>query len=62
MMGFGGTVPIGNLTAGPIIETTSITAVMLVGAVSSLGLAAYARLTRADVAAIAPLEPDVRAA
>ncbi len=62
MMGFGGTVPIGNLIAGPIIETTSITAVMLVGAVSSLGLAAYARLTRPDVAAIAPPEPDVRAA
>lgn len=44
IMAFGGTVPVGNLIAGPIIEATSITAVMLVGAASALGLAAYARL------------------
>ena len=31
IMGFGGTVPIGNLIAGPIIEGTSVTAVMLAG-------------------------------
>ncbi|MGK2947346.1 MAG: MFS transporter [Acidimicrobiales bacterium] len=47
IMGFGGTVPIGNLIAGPFIETTSITAVMLGGSVVALGLAAYADL-RAD--------------
>jgi MFS family permease len=44
IMGFGGTVPIGNLIAGPIIEATSMTAVMLVGAVVALGLYFYARL------------------
>jgi MFS family permease len=51
IMGFGGTVPIGNLLAGPIIEATSITAVMLVGAVCALALAPYARLVRAPAAA-----------
>ena len=51
IMGFGGTVPIGNLLAGPVIEATSITAVMLVGAVAALGLAAYARLDRPAVVA-----------
>jgi hypothetical protein len=44
IMGFGGTVPIGNLIAGPIIEGTSVTAVMLAGSVLALGLAAYANL------------------
>ena len=46
IMGFGGTVPIGNLLAGPIIEATSMTAVMLVGAVCALALVPYARLSR----------------
>ena len=31
IMGFGGTVPIGNLIAGPLIEATSVTAVILAG-------------------------------
>jgi predicted MFS family arabinose efflux permease len=44
IMGFGGTVPIGNLVAGPVIDRTSITLVLLVGAVVAFGLAAYARL------------------
>lgn len=57
IMGFGGTVPIGNLIAGPFIEATSMTVVMLAGAVVALGLAAYADL-RAD-----PIdEPDEPAA
>jgi MFS family permease len=52
IMSFGGTVPIGNLLAGPAIEATSITAVMLVGAAWAVLLAAYARLPAdADVAA-----------
>src|SRR5690606_31038527 len=38
IMGFGGTVPVGNLLAGPVIEATSITAVMLTGAASALVL------------------------
>jgi hypothetical protein len=43
-MGFGGTVPIGNLIAGPIIEATSVTTVVMAGAIFTLGLAAYADL------------------
>ena len=45
IMGFGGTVPIGNLIAGPLIEATSITAVVLAGALIALALAWYADLT-----------------
>ena len=50
IMGFGGTVPIGNLIAGPVIEATVVTAVMLVGAVMAALLGFYADLftTRAD--------------
>jgi predicted MFS family arabinose efflux permease len=44
IMGFGGTVPIGNLIAGPLIEATSVTTVMLGGAAVALGLAVYADL------------------
>jgi MFS family permease len=44
IMGFGGTVPLGNLIAGPLIEATSVTTVVLAGAVIALGLAAYADL------------------
>jgi MFS family permease len=47
IMGFGGTVPVGNLIAGPIIEATNITVVVLAGAVIALGLAWYADLTPA---------------
>jgi MFS family permease len=36
IMGFGGTVPIGNLVAGPIIEVTSITTVLLGGAAAAV--------------------------
>jgi MFS family permease len=44
IMGFGGTVPIGNLLAGPVIEATSITAVMLAGALVAVALAWWADL------------------
>ncbi len=47
IMGFGGTVPIGNLIAGPIIEATNITIVVLAGAVVAVVLAWYADLTPA---------------
>jgi predicted MFS family arabinose efflux permease len=47
IMGFGGTVPIGNLIAGPLIEATSVTTVVLAGAVIAVGLAAYADLSPA---------------
>jgi MFS family permease len=46
IMAFGGSVPIGNLIAGPIIDATSATTVLLGGAAVALGLAAYARLDR----------------
>ena len=42
IMGFGGTVGIGNLIAGRIIDATSITAVLLVNSVVALALAWYA--------------------
>jgi MFS family permease len=44
IMCFGGTVPLGNLIAGPLIEATSITAVVLGGAAVAVGLAVYADL------------------
>jgi hypothetical protein len=48
VMGFGGTVPLGNLLAGPLIEATSITVVVFGGAVIALGLAWLADLTPAS--------------
>ena len=39
IMAFGGTVPVGNLLAGPVIEATSMTAVLVVGAVVAALLA-----------------------
>ena len=42
MMGFGGMVPVGNLVAGPLIEWTSVTTVVLAGAVVAVWLAWYA--------------------
>lgn len=45
IMGFGGTVGLGNLIAGEIIDATSVTAVLLVNAVVALGLTWYADVT-----------------
>jgi len=42
IMGFGGTVGLGNLVAGRLIDATSVTAVLLVNAVVALGLTWYA--------------------
>jgi MFS family permease len=42
MMGFGGTVGIGNLLVGPVVEAVGITAVLLFGAGVALALAWYA--------------------
>jgi len=50
IMGWGGTVPIGNLIAGPLIETTSMTAVMLGGAVCALLLSFYTRRVQQQAA------------
>jgi len=44
IMGFGGVVPIGGLIGGVIIELSSITVVMIIGAVVAFGLSFYARL------------------
>jgi MFS family permease len=43
-MAFGGVVPFGNLIAGPVIEATSVTTVLLFGAAWALLLTNYARL------------------
>ena len=51
LMGWAGTVPIGNLLAGPLIEATSMTAVMLGGAACALLLSLYARLGQQAAAA-----------
>ena len=48
IMAFGGTVPIGNLVFGPIVEHTSISAAMLVGVVVAVGLVLYFRLGDAE--------------
>lgn len=42
MMGFGGTVGLGNLIIGPVVEAVGITAVLLFGAGVAVILAAYA--------------------
>jgi MFS family permease len=60
IMGFGGTVPLGNLIAGPLIEASSVTTVVLAGAIIALGLAAYADLDAPPPAAAG--EPVVAAA
>lgn len=44
MMAFGGTVPLGNLIAGPLIDATSVTTVVFPGAIVALGLAWWADL------------------
>ena len=43
IMGFGGTVPIGNLIAGPIIEATSVTPVVFGGAIVAVALGGLRR-------------------
>jgi predicted MFS family arabinose efflux permease len=43
IMAFGGTVPIGNLVAGPVIDHLGVTPVLLFGAAVAAGLAAYTR-------------------
>ncbi len=46
IMGFGGTVPLGNLIAGPLIEATSVTTALLGGVAVAIGLAWFADFTR----------------
>jgi hypothetical protein len=42
MMGFGGTIPLGLVVAGPIAGRTNITTVVVAGAVVAMLLAAHA--------------------
>jgi predicted MFS family arabinose efflux permease len=42
IMGFGGTVGVANLFIGPVIDATSVTAVLLFNAAVALGLSVYA--------------------
>ena len=44
MMAFAGTVPMGNLVAGPLIDATSVTTIVFPGAIIALGLAWWADL------------------
>lgn len=56
IMAFGGTVPIGNLIAGPIIEATSVTAVIAFGALAAALLACFTQVGLAAAAADPPSE------
>jgi predicted MFS family arabinose efflux permease len=59
IMGFGGTVGLGNLIAGKVIDATSVTAVLLVNAVVALGLTWYADVrVPADAPRFAVLEDE----
>lgn len=49
VLSFGGSVPIANVIAGPIVEATSLEAVMLFGAAAAAGLAVLARLPEGPV-------------
>lgn len=42
IMGFGGTVAVGNLLAGPVVQLVGVRSLLLGGAVVALGLAGYA--------------------
>ncbi len=62
IMGFGGTVPLGNLIAGPLIEASSVTTVVLAGAAIAVALAAYADLREpAAAVSVAGAGPQPRA-
>jgi MFS family permease len=54
IMSFGGTVPLGTLAAGPLADHTSITTVVVVGAVVAFLLAWYADLATVRVATADP--------
>ncbi len=49
VLSFGGSVPIANVVAGPVVDATSLEAVMLFGASAALVLAAGVRLVPGDV-------------
>lgn len=49
VLSFGGTVAVTNLIAGPLVELTSLTAVLLAGAAAALVLSAVVRLEEGDI-------------
>lgn len=49
VLSFGGTVPISNIIAGPLVEVTSLTTVLLGGAVAAVVLAVVMRLRPGEV-------------
>lgn len=62
IMGWGGVVPIGNLIAGPLIEISSVTAMMLTGAACAVGLSLYLRTPYRVVAEADPGAPTLATA
>jgi len=59
MMGFGGTVGIGNLLIGPVVEAVGITDVLLFGAAVALVLAWYADVRTPPEAAQLPFAAEL---
>jgi len=57
MMGFGGTVALGNLIVGPVVSSVGITAVLIFGAGVAVLLAWYADVRIPTEAAAAELVP-----
>lgn len=49
VLSFGGTVPIANILAGPVVEVTSLKAVMLSGAAAAVGLAFALKLKPGEI-------------
>jgi MFS family permease len=59
MMGFGGTVGVGNLLIGPVVAAVGITDVLLFGAAVALGLAWYADVRTPPAAAQLPFAAEL---
>jgi predicted MFS family arabinose efflux permease len=59
MMGFGGTVGVGNLLIGPVVEAVGITNVLLFGVAVALGLAWYADVRTPPAAAQLPFAAEL---
>ena len=49
VLSFGGTVPIANVVAGPLVDLTSLTAILLAGSAAAIALALLARLPEGPV-------------
>lgn len=58
MMGWAGLVPVGGLVAAPLIDLTSITVVLLVGAAVAATLVPYADFTEHEIELVAPESPN----